>query len=249
MNNNPIDVLRTGIKTASWTDVCEGFRLLTGENLEVPHTDTVAEEVLYVIGSLLQQYFNPVQDEADLDFEVEPIPKKESRRQRPRMEWELEPEAAPDIADEVSNEPEPAPEPEASDKPESAGPDEERARQLRDERERPTAADFSIEHQGEESGDDKGKRCKTLPMDIGPIKNRFADNRKLAADTIPESCKLSKGFEGKDHREEFEPVPVTCSRCGKAEKVHPDNAPKKLDKGDGVTAYICNRCVVSGRKY
>lgn len=109
--------------------------------------------------------------------------------------------------------------------------------------------DFHIEHRGETQSDsDKGKQCRTLPLDTGPSVNRWKDNPKLAAKDRAESRKLSKKFTGKDYRDEYKPVKVTCSRCDRTEEVHPDVAPKRVDKDDDTSSYVCNRCVKKGKE-
>lgn len=76
--------------------------------------------------------------------------------------------------------------------------------------------------------------------------NKFHDDKQLAADAIEESKNLSKKFKKKDRRPAFKMINATCTKCNATEEVHPDLAPKNLDRGES-TSFICSRCTSKTR--
>lgn len=232
---SPIDKIREGIQRSSWKLVVDGFRLLTGEALDVPAAATPNQDrhLLLRLRDAIADHLGepaatPVEPEAEGDDDDDDEQEEEEEDEVPDLPLvAVEPEAEPE------EEPE-QPQPETEDT---------RARQVRDAN---VAGAFAIEHTGDGAADvdeKKGKKAKSLPMDTKPSKNRWRDDGKLAAKELDESKKLSQEFTGKEHREEYKAVRVVCSRCDKKYTVHPDNMPRRCDPADEVSKYICDRCI------
>lgn len=60
---SPIELLKSGIKTGNWSDVCEAYRTLTGETLEPPLHALAAKELASVLRSTLHMSIDQVFDE------------------------------------------------------------------------------------------------------------------------------------------------------------------------------------------
>jgi hypothetical protein len=99
--------------------------------------------------------------------------------------------------------------------------------------------DFTIQHTGSAgiaTGDGR-KACRLLPMDTPTKPSAWVDDGRLFADEAKESRRLSKKFKGRSPRPEYQPVRVTCARCGQDDLVHPDEAPIED------MSYIHTRCL------
>ncbi len=212
-----IDTIRSGIISGDWADVVEGYRVLSGDSLPVPLAapSGAAEGALRAILDLANEGLGLAHGEVGVcaPRPAEPPPKKKGKGKKTP----------------AGTVPKPALPPAA---PVRAKPSAGVAK---------PADDFSIEHGS--ASTEKGTACKSLPIELGPGTNKFVDDGRLAVKEAEQSRELSRQFRGKEPRDEFKPVGVVCSRCGRKEEVHPSLAPRKIDSEDEAGSYVCSRCV------